>query len=424
MILSQAVAPQSTLLAEQEIVAALRKGLAGRFTRLKVLVLIPDHTRTLPLPGLFRNVVDLLADAKQIDFMVALGTHPPLDEPALERLVGITSEERVTSFKHIGLINHEWGNPDALVTLGSFGRDEIMRMAGVNWHSSLPENVEIRINKAALEYDVILVLGPVFPHEVVGFSGGAKYLFPGISGPGMINATHWLGALAGVVGTIGRKETPVREMIHAAVKRLTTPVLLSALVVEDHDLAGIFIGDLYEAWNLAAELSAQRNVVWCDYPYQKVLSCAPPMYDELWTAAKAMYKLEPAVAQGGEVIIFAPHLDEVSRVHGRYIYEVGYHILPYFLANWERFQNIPLGVLAHSTHMRGSGHMEDGIEKPNVRVTLASKLSREDCSRLNLGYLDPARVDVEQWKRDTSRESLYVPKAGEKLYRIKPAPDG
>lgn len=143
------------------------------------------------------------------------------------------------------------------------------------------------------------------------------------------------------------------------------------------------------------------------------------MYDELWTAAKAMYKLEPAVAPGGEVVIYAPHLDTVSRVHGKYIYEVGYHILPYFLNDWERFKNIPLGVLAHSTHLRGSGVMENGMEIPNVKVTLASKIAAEDCARLNLGYLDPLRIDVAAWKDREAEGVLYVPKAGETLYRLK-----
>jgi len=143
------------------------------------------------------------------------------------------------------------------------------------------------------------------------------------------------------------------------------------------------------------------------------------MYDELWTGAKAMYKLEPAVALGGEVVIYAPHLEVVSRVHGKYIYEVGYHILPYFLHDWEHFKHIPLGALAHSTHLRGSGVMENGIEKPNVRVTLASKISAEDCARLNLGYLDPVKVNVDEWEHRENDDVLYVPKAGEILYRLK-----
>ena len=419
MIYSQAVSPPNQLLTNDQILETLHKGLEGKFGDQRVLVLIPDHTRSVPLPPLFRALVDILRDTKQLDFMVALGTHPPLSAESIHKLVGITAEERDTTFKHIGLLNHDWSTPSALTSLGIIQQDEIKQIAGESWHSSLPDEVNIRINKAALEYDHVIILGPTFPHEVVGFSGGAKYLFPGISGADMINATHWLGALAGVVGTIGIKDTPVRAMIHAAASRLQTPLTLIALTVEGHELSGLFIGDPLSAWSEAADLSAQRHIQWVNTPFQRVLSCAPPMYDELWTGAKAMYKLEPAVAVGGEVVIYAPHLDVVSHVHGKYIYEIGYHILPYFLNDWERFKHIPLGVLAHSTHLRGSGVMENGVEKPNVRVILASKISAEDCARLKLGYLDPGKVNLDEWKDKEEEGILYVPRAGEILYRMR-----
>jgi nickel-dependent lactate racemase len=427
MLQAKATASIGRPLADDEVHNTLSSALARQFTNQRVLVLIPDHTRSLPLPFLFRSLVEVLHGTAQLDFMVALGTHPPLSEESLHKLVGISAEERTTTFKQIGLLNHEWSNPSALISLGVMEQDEIRQLAGPHWHSFLPNQVNIRINKAALEYDHIVILGPTFPHEVVGFSGGAKYLFPGISGADMINATHWLGALAEVVGTIGIKDTPVRAMINAAAARLRTPLTLIALVVApSHDsghgpgLSGLFVGDHLSAWEAAAELSARQHICWCPKPFQRVLSCAPAMYDELWTGAKAMYKLEPAVAVGGEVVIYAPHLEVVSHVHGKYIYEIGYHILPYFLNDWERYQHIPLGVLAHSTHLRGSGVMEDGIEMPNVRVTLASKIPAEDCARLNLGHLDPAKVNVEEWKDREGEGVLFVPKAGEILYRLKP----
>ncbi len=409
-----------SVLSKDEIRQTLARALEGNFTRQRVLALIPDHTRTLPLPFLFRALVEMLRDARQLDFMVALGTHPPLNEISMNRLVGVDPAERATMFSHVGLLNHNWYDPHALVSLGRMEKDEIRQLAGEYWHPSLPESVDIRLNRAALAYDHILILGPTFPHEVVGFSGGAKYLFPGISGAEMINATHWLGALAGVVRTIGVVDTPVRAMIHAAARRLTTPVTLIALTVRGEELAGLFIGDLFEAWRAAAELSAQLHIRWCERPFRRVLSCAPPMYDELWTAAKAMYKLEPAIAVGGELILYAPHLDTVSRVHGDYIYQIGYHILPYFLSQWERFRHIPLGVLAHSTHLRGSGVLENGIEKPNVRVILASQIPPEDCARLNLEYLDPADIRPAEWQHREEEGILYVPRAGEVLYRLKP----
>ncbi len=425
MINSQAIALAGKLLTGQEILETLHKGLERRFARQRVLVLIPDHTRSLPLPFLFRTLVEILHDTNQLDFMIALGTHPPLDEDHLFKLVGITSEERHEKYKSIGLLNHAWEDSQTLRSIGAMELDEIKAIAGRHWHPSLPGRVEIQINRAALEYDQIVIVGPTFPHEVAGFSGGAKYLFPGISGPEMINATHWLGALSGVVDTIGIQDTPVRTMINSAANRLRTPVTLVALTVaasldegNDHKLAGMFIGNLDDAWKKAADLSSMIHIRWCEKPYQRVLSCAPSMYNELWTGAKAMYKLEPAMATGGEVIIHAPHLEVISQVHSKYIYEIGYHILPYYLDDWERFKHIPLGVLAHSTHLRGSGAMVGGVEKPNVRVTLSSRISAEDCARLNLGYLDPSKVKVNEWQDREQEGILYVPRSGEILYRL------
>jgi len=416
--MAQAIADNG-LLSDKAVRQVLEEGLGGKFAGEKVLVLIPDHTRSLPLPQLFRMVVEVLHDARELNVMVALGTHPGYSEEGLNRLVGITAEERATTYRHVGLLNHAWDDPRALTSLGVLDQDEIKHLAGANWHPSLPDEVDIRINKAVLEHDHILIVGPTFPHEVVGFSGGAKYLFPGISGPDMINATHWLGALATVVGTIGIQDTPVRAMIHAAAHRLHTPTTLVALIVEDHDLAGVLIGDAYDTWSAAADLSSERHIQWCDRPYRRILSCCPPMYDELWTAGKCMYKMEPVADVGGEVVIYAPHLDVVSPVHGKYIYQVGYHILPYFLRDWDRYQHIPLGVLAHSTHVRGSGLMENGVEKPNVKVTLATKISPLDCARLNLGYLDPASINAAEWQNREDEGILYVPRAGEKLYKVR-----
>jgi len=277
----------------------------------------------------------------------------------------------------------------------------------------------VRINRAAVEADHVLIIGPTFPHEVVGFSGGAKYLWPGISGPEMINVTHWLGALITVLHTIGIEDTPMRRMIHAAADMLPAPVTLMALVVDGGALAGINIGSLFEAHHASAQLSAQRHIVWLDRPYRRVLAHAPAMYDELWTGAKAMYKLEPGIADGGEVIVYAPHLREISEVHGAHIRRVGYHVRDYFLKQWDRFADVPLGVLAHSTHLKGAGTYHNGIETPRIRVTLASQIPPEACAAINLGYLDPASIDVRDWQGREEEGVLYVPKAGETLYRMK-----
>jgi nickel-dependent lactate racemase len=419
MIRIQATAPDKQLLDDDTIRQTLTAGLEGKHTGQKVLILIPDHTRTIPLPQLFSILVKILHDAKQLDFMVALGTHPPLSEAQLLKLVGITADERQTTYKHIGLFNHDWDKPGALTQIAVLPQSQIQEIAGDRWHASLGADVAVTINRLVLEYDHVLVLGPTFPHEVVGFSGGAKYFFPGVSAEDMINVTHWLGALAGVRGTIGIKETPVRDMIHAAAAHLPTPSTLISLVVVGKGLAGIFIGDYLSAWSAAADLSSERHIIWVDEPFQHVLSCAPPMYDELWTAGKAMYKLEPALASGGELIIYAPHLDVVSHSHGKYIYEIGYHVLPYFLKQWEQFKHVPLGVLAHSTHVRGDGRFQNGVEYPRAKVTLATRLPPTDCEQLALGYLNPDEIDPAEWENREDEGVLYVQKAGEMLYRLK-----
>jgi nickel-dependent lactate racemase len=184
-------------------------------------------------------------------------------------------------------------------------------------------------------------------------------------------------------------------------------------------LAGIFLGDYLSAWEASADLSAKRHILWQDKPFRQVLSWAPPMYDELWTAAKAVYKLDPVVIDGEEVIIFALHLKVISRVHGKYIYEVGYHVLEYFLKQWDKFKHIPLGVLAHITNVRGAGHFKAGVELPRIKVTLSSQVPREDCERLSLGYQNPDEIDVKGWENRADEGILFVPKAGEMLYCLR-----
>lgn len=414
-----AVGPPDGTLPPDQVRAAITDGLAGRHVGERVLVLVPDHTRTAPLPFLVEVLNDVLADAATVHVMVALGTHPPLGDRELSDLVGL--DRLPVADRHPGLTvsNHRWRDDDELVAIGVVAEAELAAIAGDVWHPSLGGDLPLRLNRAVLDCDHVILLGPTFPHEVVGFSGGAKYFFPGVSGPEMIDVSHWLGALSGVVGTIGRVDTPTRRLVDHAAAQIPTPVtLVSMVVVDDARLAGVFVGDLDAAWRRAAGLSATRHIRTLERPMQRVLSMAPPMYDELWTAAKAMYKLEPVLADDAELVIFAPHLREVSRVHGAELARVGYHVLPYFLEQWDRFSDVPRAVLAHSTHVRGAGTFSDGVERPRVRVTLSSRVPEAECRALGLGYLDPDSVDVADWTGREDDGVLVVPRAGEVLYRL------
>jgi lactate racemase len=145
------------------------------------------------------------------------------------------------------------------------------------------------------------------------------------------------------------------------------------------------------------------------------------MYDDLWTAAKAMYKTEPAIADGGEVIIYAPHITEVSYTHGRLIDEVGYHVKEYFLKQWECYKEVPGSILAHSTHVKGMGTYDEmrGIETPRISVTLATGIPEERCRRINLGYANYRAIDPATWMGREQEGVLFVPHAGEMLYRVR-----
>lgn len=394
---------------------AQRENLASK----RVLAIIPDHTRTAPIDLMFRVLYSLLgARPGRLDFLIALGTHPPMNEPAIEKHLGLDSGERSRRFANVRVFNHHWNDPKSLAPIVILSAEQVTRLSqGLIHHP-----VNVSINRIALEYDALLVVGPTFPHEVVGFSGGNKYFFPGISGPEILDMFHWLGALITNPAIIGVKHTPVRAVVDAASELIPVQKLCISLVVNQAGLAGIYCGSPEEAWSAAADHSARIHVIRMEKPFQKVLSCAPAMYDELWTAGKAVYKLEPIVATGGEIIVYAPHLKEISQAHGAFIRRVGYHVRDYFTKQMERFKDIPRSVLAHSTHVKGVGTFESGVEKPRMRVTLASKIPPEVCRAINLGYADPASIRPEAWKDREHEGMLVVPRAGETLYRLRNDP--
>ncbi|MCF2150615.1 lactate racemase domain-containing protein [Desmonostoc muscorum LEGE 12446] len=416
---SLAVTKNGTL-ADEEVCQLVHQALAdSRFDGQRILVLIPDGTRTAPIPQMFRLLhQELNHRVAALDFLIALGTHNPMSEEQINRLVGVTPEERETTFKGVHIFNHLWHLPETFISCGVISAAEIAEIS----NGMLHQEVDVRVNKLVTEYDLIIICGPVFPHEVVGFSGGNKYFFPGISGQEVINLSHWLGALITcyeIIGTPGI--TPVRRLINRAANMISTPKLCLAMVVapKTNQLAGLYIDKPELAWEAAAKLSAKLHIKYVDKPFKQVLSVMPEMYDDIWTAAKGMYKLEPVVADGGEVIIYAPHITEFSYTHGEILAEIGYHVRDYFLKQWDKFQGYPAGVLAHSTHLKGMGTF-DSIEgeKARIRVILATGISPERCAAHNLNYRDPATIQLTEWSYREHEGILLVPKAGEILYRI------
>lgn len=395
---------------EAAVRAFVREQLAGLDLDGRSLCLvIPDATRACPLPLLLGAIEESVADrVRSCTAVVALGTHAPMDEDALRALVGVDGLEAV---------NHEWWDDATFADVGTLDAATVGRLSA----GRLDEAVAVRVNRLVVESDVTIIVGPVLPHEVVGFSGGEKYLFPGLSGQELIDLTHWLGALissAEIIGTRGI--TPVRALVHAAAELVGGERHALSVVVDaaTGDLEAVAFGDPIGSWAAAADVAAESHVVYLDRPVRRVLSLVSPRYGDLWTGAKGFYKVEPAVVDGGEVVLYAPHITEIARMHPA-LDQLGYHCRDYFVAHWEQYRDHPRGELAHSTHLYGAGTW-DAVEgeRPRVRVVLATGIPEVVVQRANLAYRDPETVDPADWATDP--DALVVPDAGEVLYRLRP----
>jgi len=392
-----------------------RENLQGK----SVLFIIPDSTRSFPTKLIFTTIHRILTGrVRALDFLIALGTHRAMSDAAIRDMIGISEEESKTRYADVRFFNHAWDDPSALRSIGSIDKERIAELTG----GRFSQNVPIAVNKLLFEYDKVIIVGPVFPHEVVGFSGGHKYIFPGVGAADFINFFHWFAAVITNPKIIGNKDTPVRALIEEAASMLGFTASAFCLSVVGPELYGVAYSDsVYEAWSSACELSKQLHIQYCDHPFKSVLACAPHMYDDLWTGGKCAYKTESVVADGGEIIIYAPHITEVSYTHGAVLDKIGYHTRDFFLAQWDRYKDYPWGVVAHSTHVKGIGSYENGVEKPRITVKLATGISRERCERINLGYVDWRTVDPRQWQGRPDR--LYLEHAGEMLYKLKDPPE-
>ncbi len=406
----------------QEITEKMQQGLAGLDTNAKrVLVIIPDGTRTAPIPLMMRALYQVVGhQARQFDVIIALGTHQPMSDAALEHHLGMSASER-TQLRNFRVMNHEWYTPGTLVQIGTVPDSEMRAIT----KGILTEPSAVLINKQVLEHDQIIICGPVFPHESVGFSGGNKYLFPGVAGFETINTFHWLSAMLTTMGIIGIEDTLVRRLIDKYATYVNTPVTCVSFVSSQAGVHALYIGDAITSQRMAAEVSAQVHITYLDKPVKTVIAHAAEQYDDLWTGGKAMYKSEPVVADGGRVLIHAPHITEVSYTHGKWLDEAGYHVRDYFAKQMDRFAHIPKVALAHSTNVKGAGtyDAETRIEAPRIQVDIATRIPRDRTEHINLGYVDLATVSIDDWQRRAKDDDsiLVIPHAGEMLFRLKGA---
>ncbi len=387
----------------------------------RVLAIVPDKTRDDNTDLLFPFAAEVLTGkgVTRFDALIAQGTHPPMTETQKLLKLGIRNER--SSYFSGAIFDHRWDRPEELVTLGELSAEKVSKLtAGL-----ISRSVPVSLNKllAPGAYDTVLVFGATVPHEVAGFAGGAKYFFPGVAGPELTHTTHWLGALAGIENVIGQVETPTRHLIEAAADLVPAQVISLNTVVSRNSNGklithGFFAGEIKQAFRRAAEVSSQVHIRYTGRKYKRVVALLDEHYDELWVGGKASYKLGAVIEDGGDLIIFAPHLTGISQTHGKLIEKYGYapleSVRDMLGASEELREN--LCIAAHLAHVAYAGRVDEyGKMVPRYRITMASGIDEATCKRVNLGYIDYRTFDYKTFEADP--DTLIVKDAGRDLYK-------
>ena len=383
----------------------------------RVLAIVPDKTRDDNTDILFPITSSLLRDrvVKSFDVLIAQGTHPPMSEVQKLSKLGLNNFSG-------SLFDHRWDRPEDLITLGQLSGTVVSEITG----GLINDTVPVSLNKLLARgvYDTVLIIGATVPHEVAGFAGGAKYFFPGVAGPELTHMTHWLGALAGIENIIGRIETPTRHLIEAAADLVSARVISLNTVVSRDDAGqlvtyALFAGEVRESFRRAAEVSRRVHIRYTGRKYKRVVALLDPHYDELWVGGKASYKLGAIIEDGGELIIYAPHLTKISETHGALIEKYGYapleSVRDMLGVSQELREN--LCIAAHLAHVSYAGRLdENGKIVPRYKITMATGLDEATCTKVNLHYLDPHSFDPSAF--DSDPDTLVVENAGRDLYQV------
>jgi lactate racemase len=411
-------------LSPEELRAIVEQALLTVGPGARVLAIVPDKTRDDNTDILFPAAAGILKErgAEQFDALVAQGTHMPMTEEEKRSKVGLGEG---ASLPLLGSIfDHQWNRPEELVDLGELSAERVSELTG----GLINESVKVNLNRllAPGVYDTVLIFGATVPHEVAGFAGGAKYFFPGVAGPDLTHATHWLGALASIENVIGRVETPTRHMIEAAAELVPARIIsINSVVTRGDDerlrTHALFCGDVREAFRRAAEVSRQVHIKYTGRKYRRVVALLDEHYDELWVGGKASYKLGGIIEEGGELIIYAPHLRAISETHGLLIEKYGYapidRVREMVALSTELRSN--LAVAAHLAHVSYAGSRDEtGKVIPRYTITMASALDEATCRRVNLGFMDHREFRREDY--DSDPDTLVVERAGRDLYLVEP----
>jgi len=407
-----------------ELREILSQALSAAEAGSRVLAIVADKTRDDNTSLLFPLAAQLLAERRiaKLDALIAQGTHSPMSEREKRQKIGALAPPAAPGLGQI--FDHDWANPKELATIGELSSGRTREITG----GLIEKSIRLNINRLLAPglYDTVLIFGTTVPHEIAGFSGGAKYFFPGVSGPELTHATHWLAALSTIENVIGRVETPPRHLFEAAADFVPARVIsLNSVVSRENPSRlrthALFCGDFRLALRQAAEVSRYVHIKYTGRKYKRVVALLDEHLNDLWVGGKASYRLGPVIEQGGELIIYAPHVNCISDTHGPLIERFGYapleKIRELVAQSPELQQN--LCVAAHLAHVSFAGRrLASGAIVPRYAITLASAIDEATCRKVNLGYLDPAKFRPSDYQGDAG--TLVVEQAGRDLYLVAP----
>ena len=405
------IADTESGLTSEEIRDALLDSLKGR-TLKKVLIIPPDFTRYHSNAGYITNVYyhTLKERGSQVDILPALGTHEPVSREQAGLMFGDIPYE--------ALIPHDWRGD--VVRIGEVPADYMREITEGLWDA--PVSVEINRRVMDESYDLIISVGQVVPHEVIGMSNHAKNLFVGVGGSEMINQSHMVGAVYGMERLMGKDHSPVRKMLDYGMEHFlkNRPILFVLTVttapqgnIHTH---GLFIGEGRDCLTEAVRLSQEKNIDFVSKGLKKcVVYLDPKEFQSTWLGNKAVYRTRMAMADGGELIILAPGVTkfgedpQVDRLLRKYGYSGRTQILDAFGKPENQDLRDNMGAAAHLIHGSSDGRFSV--------VYAVDKISQEEIWKVGFIPADYGKMSQKYnpeklrygWNDVDGEEVFYIP---------------
>jgi nickel-dependent lactate racemase len=391
----------------------LKNGLSEALDKLgqrkRVLIVPPDFTRFHSRAGDLTSLIHQYYGNGIKDVLPALGTHSPM-----------TSDQISAMFKDVpqDLFRiHDWRND--VVTLGTIPSEYISMITEGAVHDAWPAQLNRLITEG--HHDLIISVGQVVPHEVIGMASYNKNLLVGTGGPEGINKSHYIGAVYGMERIMGRTENPVRQLLNEASERFMghLPVLYVHTVIGQDDsgklaVRGLFIGDDEENFRLAADLSLKVNFTLVDKPLNKVVVYLDPLeFKSTWLGNKSIYRTRMAMADGGELIVIASGVKEFGedKEIDKLIRKYGYKGTPAILKATERNEDL-------KNNLSAAAHLIHGSSEGRFHITYCpGHLSRDEIESVNFSYQD-VNTMLQKYHPEVLKDGYQVMPDGEHIFFI------